>query len=318
MHRNKTLAGSTINLEVTYRDAEGILMDLASGPEIKILDSEGTIIVDRTGDSILHIDTGKYRYAFDVPSDGPTGQWSDVWYPNDVTTVGVTYTFGVIFPEPETSALALNSIVSIILSDIQALDGSILTDYSFYFTTRMVPLYALAERVRMELDPLLKDVPDDTINQLLHKWSVRADRFNYTGIDAENHASYRILRADYVVCKTISDIFNSGAITRGDLQKRLGDLFIRRGIGSDLSLDKLLAKYNNCGTTLEEMLKRGGDRGNPPKGFVKGLEHPERPYIGRLWLEPDGSVDNLPAANTIYAEPNSLRGRRTYKGRNAI
>jgi hypothetical protein len=58
-------------------------------------------------------------------------------------------------------------------SSITATDTSTTaTDYSFYFTTKMFPLYAGPQRVRTELGDLIADVSDDTIFRLLYHNSI--------------------------------------------------------------------------------------------------------------------------------------------------
>jgi hypothetical protein len=60
-------------------------------------------------------------------------------------------------------------------SNIYATDGTSLgTGSSFYFTTRFDPLYAGASHVRAFLGQWTGDVPDDTINRLIHSNSILA------------------------------------------------------------------------------------------------------------------------------------------------
>jgi hypothetical protein len=85
-----------------------------------------------------------------------------------------TFDTNVLFDENE-------EIDVTIPSSIRATDGSSLVDgedYEFYFTTRYNPLYIGVAHVRLVLGNIIDNVPDDTINRLIHTNSLLANWYS--------------------------------------------------------------------------------------------------------------------------------------------
>ena len=185
------------------------------------------------------------------------------------------------------------------MSGIKSADGNTLAETTIEYLTDLDPLYVLPDRIRMEIGPLISDIPDTTLVQMIHKWSLWAKNLNFRSVDTSDEV-YQMILADYVTCKTIGDVLTSGAIASGYLQKRLSDLSVIRNDGqSKLSLADVLAEASKCSAKAEELLKRGGYYTSGMKTFIKGKYDKNRPAFGRLWVRPDeNDINRVPGGNT--------------------
>lgn len=78
-NRNKAIRGEEVELSIQYYGPDGLEMSAESAPEIKITDSDGTIIVGPTSTGVTLEDTGLYVYTYDVGSSVEKGLWTDTW-----------------------------------------------------------------------------------------------------------------------------------------------------------------------------------------------------------------------------------------------
>lgn len=189
-------------------------------------------------------------------------------------------------------------------------EGALLTTaWTTHFSTHFDPLYAPANRIRAEIGRFIADIPDDTINQLSWKWSLRADILrrrglvtdNVYGTGAEDADLTLMIKADYVTAKTCLSLLTASPEDAG-YSKSLADLRVSRQQGA---LRNAIEWYESQVAKLEAALMQGGFLGIRPQATVMGLMDPDRPSWGREWAK--GSV---PAANTRMYSPS---GRNTYK-----
>jgi len=78
-NRNKAIRGESVELSIQYYGPDGLPLDAESGPNIKIIDPDGTILVAPTDSGLTKEDTGLYTYSYDVSSSADKGLWTDVW-----------------------------------------------------------------------------------------------------------------------------------------------------------------------------------------------------------------------------------------------
>jgi hypothetical protein len=211
-----------------------------------------------------------------------------------------------------------NRVIFITIWGLLALDGSSLNGtFESHFTTRFDPFYSNAMRVRLIAGEFLTEVPDDTINQLVWYFSRQADLLNYmpqnAEIDPVRYASYR---SRWATISTIVSLL-SGTSVNGMMQKRLGDLLVKRDRAAE-ELYRALAKDLE---DLTDYLEDGGKYGRDMQIAVKGLNHPDTPILGRLWARPDHyQTPDVPSANSRANFTRSdgalqRRSKRTFRDR---
>jgi hypothetical protein len=77
--RNRAIRGQTVSLGIQYYGPNGGAADADSIPEIKILNSDGDLIVPLTSTGVTRQDVGLYYYSFSVGDSVRKGLWTDVW-----------------------------------------------------------------------------------------------------------------------------------------------------------------------------------------------------------------------------------------------
>ena len=210
-----------------------------------------------------------------------------------------------------------NRLIFIEISGLTALDGSELdSDVEIYYSTQFDPLYSSVMRVRFLAGEFLEDVPDATIDQILAHFSYQADLLNYNpscaAIDAER---YREFRARWVTAATIVMLL-SGTSVNSEMQKRLGDLSVKRKGAAQ----ELLNEMRRALRELTMILEDGGKWGRNPETVTKSINHPDFPVFGRLWAPNDMySGEGIPAANVrrnfvrSYDSGVQRRTRKTFR-----
>lgn len=188
-----------------------------------------------------------------------------------------------------------NRLIFVSVSGITALDGSELNGtVESMFSTALSPFYSNAMRVKLMGGEFLTQIPDDTINQFVQFYSRQADFFNFVPENsALNPTSYASYRSRWVTVVTTISLL-AGTSTNGMMQKRLGDLSVRRNRTTDALLNKLRKDLDD----LTEILEDGGNYGRDIDSPVKGEYHEDTPLFGRLFLTSDSIYSTgLPIAN---------------------
>jgi len=191
--------------------------------------------------------------------------------------------------------LYTNNIISIELDkSIADTNGNTLnTDQEFYFTTTYTPLYSDERRIRLDIGPLITNLPQETIMFAILEASIQADAFSFsTTISNSNY--YYHAKWQYTTC--VAEMILVKAML-GDpslsskMSKRLGELNVSRG-GADY-LNDLLAKLEDCAYGWEIGVQSGGDvtRGTSvrPQVGVKGELSEDAIVVSRQW-EPTSGV----------------------------
>lgn len=91
------LIGQLVNLDITIANSLGQPTDADALPSVQIVDSASATKRVYSASGVLHMDTGKYRLPYSIPSTGPTGTWADSWRSLvNGTAVTGSFTFSVL------------------------------------------------------------------------------------------------------------------------------------------------------------------------------------------------------------------------------
>jgi hypothetical protein len=349
MSRNAALRGNDIELTAIFLDAAGDYADpsgitLSIYPPGKDPRNAGVVQSDAwvygitqndpgagpyvdASETIEKIDTGRYKYTFNVPADADLGAAFDRWQGTvDLQALDETFSFTVVGGGSiGTTVLYQNNVVFVKLANtIAATDGSLLADangdnvdYTYYFTTTYNPLYSSVRRIRLELGKLIANVPDDTINFAIFEASLEAAALSF-GSTTENSGFFQFARRQFVTCVAeILLLMGVGAGGGDGKSKRLADLDVSyRGSNTDELLNRALKCRARWEATLTSAGALGPGVSQKPKYAIKGYYDPDRPLVGRGW-EPtssyQGSQVQMPAANIKSRYTTNRRWRRDYK-----
>ena len=206
-----------------------------------------------------------------------------------------------------------NRMLFLSIKGLLAADGSALdTEITALYTTQLSPWYSTVMRVRMFAGEFLTDVPDITVAQFIQYFSMESDLLNYRPeVAAEGDAEYRNSRARWVTLSIVVALL-SGTSANSMMQKRLGDLSIRR----DRAAEEILYEARRQLRGLSDILQDGGNIGRDMDFAVKGIDGPDQPAFGRQWADPTTyPTDGIPAANSRerFENPNGRGSERNYK-----
>lgn len=208
-----------------------------------------------------------------------------------------------------------NRLIFITIRGLTAIDGSELHgDVESMFSTAFDPFYASAMRIRLIAGEFLTDIPDDTLNQLIQYYSHQADLMNFVPeMAALNPNTYRNYRARWVTAAVIVSLL-SGSTVNGLMQKRLGDLMVKR----DRAANELLGHQREELRNLTAILEDGGNYGRDIETVVKGSNHPDFISPARQWARPgEYAGQSVPVANSnlrFYRRSDGGIQRVTKKG----
>ncbi len=189
-------------------------------------------------------------------------------------------------------------------------------DQQFYFATIYTPLYSDPRRIRLDIGPLISDVPEETLMLAILEASLQASANSFSSTIANNDYfiqarwNYTTCLAEMILVKALM-----GDTSLSDtMSKRLGELTVSRGGGSTY-LSELMARLEDCAFGWEIAVQTGGDvtRGTSvrPQVSVKGSMAEDAIFVRRQW-EPTSSIgptDRTAAANrSVYSS-----GRRDLK-----
>jgi len=337
--------GESINLFIEVRNFDGVLVDSSTTPVVSIFDFDSdprnsatvdadAIVLDST--TVTSVANGIYQYTYTVSVDAHVGTWFDRWV---ITIDGISSTailqFDVTASAGNTAAstnegtvvlMPNNAIVITITDDIQAEDGSALTDgFQYYFTTPYTPLHSTVKKVRLKAGAYMTSIPDDTISLAIFEGSLEADAITfgmahpprtavtyvvdtrtivgtnvrYTGLwpvtTSRSGGSYfRLALEKYTTCMAVWFIL-SNSLGPTAKKKRLADFSVDYGDGS---LKDFMGSLRDECSEWESVLQSGGHitkgASLPPGIGLKGVSHGDHPPIGRT-IDPG---NRRPASNT--------------------
>lgn len=226
----------------------------------------------------------------------------------------------------QTSPLAKNMQVTVTLSSgIADVYGDPLgTDISWYFLTKLEPLYASFKELDLEIGSYISDVPQDTIYLQILKASLEADAFTFatttnafTGDSTPNTKHFSMIRKNWTLCRAEELLLLNQLEGTAVTMKRLADLTVTYRPDA---LRDAIQRAVMCKNSLEGLLNNRGDP-QVPITFIKGIKDPDRPAFGRGALPTSGN--SIPAANIsinkvinpFSPHKSSNRFSKTYIGR---
>lgn len=77
--RDNAIRGQIVKLQIQYFDVNEEPIEPDEIPQVRILDSNGAVILDYTDEDVYRIEPGLYQILFEVPSNSDTGMWMDEW-----------------------------------------------------------------------------------------------------------------------------------------------------------------------------------------------------------------------------------------------
>lgn len=189
-----------------------------------------------------------------------------------------------------------NRLIFLSISGLKAVDGSSLEGVqSAVYCTALSPWLSSVMRVRMFAGEFLTEVSDLAIAQLVQYFSEECEALNYTPkVAAENTDVYKRYQARWVTLSCIVSLI-SGSAVNSLMQKRVGDISVRR----DRAAQELLDEARRQLRELSDMLQDGGDLGRDIGVAVKGIDSINAPPFGRLWADPASyDTEGIPAVNS--------------------
>lgn len=320
--RRKVRAGQTITLRAKIQDDIGENAQ-ASGVIVHIFqpghDIEDLTTANVVSGTATFFDEGIHEFQYTVPSCGPNGVWTDLWF----GTLNCQLLSGIFQFQVSASGsfqqlgdqLALNNIVEVsIPSGITAIDGSkLLEEHNFTFLTTTAPAYSNTRKVRLEVGAWVEELEEDTIQLGILEASIEVDLISFGKV--KNKGLYEHARREWSTCKTgLLLLSNLGNTTLRS--KTLGDLHVEY---DNRGLRESILRLQDCMAKWEPQIIAGGAlrSSQQPQLVVKGIDDIDRPPIGRDSFSTTYPLpgNSIPAANTKLRLKNSRRFRSTFKGR---
>jgi hypothetical protein len=195
--------------------------------------------------------------------------------------------------------------------------------YTTYFTTPYTPLYSSLRRIRLDLGPLITDVPDETIMLAILEASIQTTAMSFSTTIASVEF-FNFAKREYTTCLaelTLVKALLGDTGLSDKISKKLGDLNISRG--GLVGLRDTLIGLENCVATWEVSVQTGGavtpNTSVKPETSVKGTWSQDGIVVNRQW-EPTtgiGTTNAQSSANTdVYAS--GRRDLRTYRNRTSF
>jgi hypothetical protein len=260
--------------------------------------------------------------AIDVVSQAANGN-SDLFQATGDLDFVATLSSNILTITLDPEQLYQNNIVILKLDkSIADTDGNTLgSDHEYYFSTTYTPLYSSERRIRLDLGPLISDVPQETIMLAILEASLQAQANSFSST-IYNNDYFVQARWEYTTCLAesllVKALLGDSTLTDG-MTKRLGELSVSRDGGID-NLNNLLYRLEDCVYSWEIAVQTGGNisRGTSvkPQSSVKGALARDAMFVGRQW-EPTSAIgiaDRTGAGNTSrYAS--GRRDLKTYRKR---
>lgn len=210
-----------------------------------------------------------------------------------------------------------NNIIKIQLtSSIKDTTGNALSEYNSYFATEYTPLYTGIRRVRLDLGPLIANIPNETILFAIWEASLSVDAVMFTST-ISNLGYLNFAKRELATC--IAELFlvrGSQGLTAGDrMSKTLGDLSVSRS-GAHISGEDRENDLQECIARWTQVVQSGGlltpDTSVKSKYAVKGSLSEDAIGFGRTW-EPTsttgGSIGNYDGQATARRWVRTFRKR---------
>lgn len=293
--REQVIRGTTDTFYARVYETDNELLD---PDEIRafLVDSNSYVYSELT---VLRDSLGVYHVVLVVPETLTLGLWGIAWY----ITIGEEETteteYFEVIARPDlffdAEILLANQEYTITISkDIRDMYGNgLIEDKKVFFYTEFTPYYASVEDTRLEGGPELASLPDYTL--ALHVWknSMYADNITYIRPTTTFLSHYRFAREQFVITKTLVDMFQ--LIDRGvggGFKKVLGEFEVSR-FGDKGNTNNMLSDLRNALKGWRWVIENGGEMapntGHHIQATTKAGLHPNRVPVGRGWYVGDGA-----------------------------
>lgn len=201
-----------------------------------------------------------------------------------------------------TVAFVGNSLVTVSLINIEAVDESVMQAYTLSFAMVINPAYATVEQIKVLLGPFAENTTDIAIAMLLYEYSVEANIIVNSSI--ANAALVALAKKKWVQCKVVYDLLFANMLDSQGKSKRLADMEVSYDGVSPREKEVFYDQVRDCILKWEEVIKTGGI-GVRPVMTIKGVYDPDRPDVGRGWTQRPSAG---PSANTVVRKVIGRRG----------
>ena len=215
-----------------------------------------------------------------------------------------------------------NIVVVKLRKTIADTDGVTLGSHQeLFFTTTYSPLYSDERTIRLDLGPLVADVPRETIMMAILEASITADANAFTVV-ISNARLYNEARWRYTTCLAELILVKAmlGDVSLTDrMSKTLGDLSVSRG-GGAANLRDTLAGLEDCAFRWEIAVQTGGSvapgTSIRPDYGVKGASAIDAISVGRQWYPTSGiGTSNSMAGGNDRTDEIGRRTLKTFRKR---
>ena len=209
---------------------------------------------------------------------------------------------GDIITLTPTDPFPQNALVTVSLINIEAVDESVMQDYTLSFATVITPAYATVPQIKVLLGPFAENTTDIAIAMLIYEYSLEANILVSSTIG--NAALVALAKKKWVQCRVVYDLLFANMLDSQGKSKRLADMEVSYQGVSPREKEVFYDQLRDCINKWEEVLRTGGI-GVRPVMTIKGLYDPDRPDVGRNWTQRPSAG---PHANQIVPKVVGRRG----------
>lgn len=220
----------------------------------------------------------------------------------------------------EPDQLEDNKLITIEISGIvDADDGTVLTSYASYFTTAYSPLYTSIRRIRLDLGPVIVNVPNETILLAIYEASLYVDALSF--VSAVTNLQYlAFAKRELATCMAELMLLRGGVGLQfgPNMSKTLADLVVSRS-GGFPGYENKVEDLEKCIARWSIPVQTGGEVSTEtslkPSTAVKGSLAEDAVGVGREW-EPISGIGyrDVPAGNS-YSQATARRWVRDFRKR---
>jgi len=279
-----------------------------------------------TFDDTYPINASTLVNAVSIESKPATGvdDLTSITYTGDLSFTTSLVGDNVLRIDLDPGQLYQNNIVIVTLDEtIANTQGTTLgSDYITYFATTYTPIYTTLRRIRLDLGPLLVNVPDETIMLAILEASLMVDAISFVST-TDNANFLNMAKREYATCLAELMLVNgiaSDTNSSDRMSKTLGDLNVSRSGGGG-SLSDAQDRLNGCIEYWKVAVQTGGeiapDTSLKPGSTVKGANAEDAIAVGRQWEATSGLGYYRPSTNTSVRGSSSRRALKTWRHKNS-
>lgn len=142
-----------------------------------------------------------------------------------------------------------NQLINFILSGFESVDGDILPDVNYSFSTTFAPLYSSPNKIRAAAGSYVQEISDEMLLYLIHQFSVEAD--NLSICDHDKFPKWNFYAGQWVTYNVALEAVLNSELHLGSsgqkIYKKLGDFAISKdGKGTGSTPTTAMIKKLEC------------------------------------------------------------------------